>query len=378
VWKNSTLSIKSNLCNSALTGLKFIHSIIRLFNIRTAIFEAPIRIKQKQTLTIMKMKSVWMSAMFVACACVVFTSCKDDNDSNAGTGTAQFEITDAPVDDASVKSVFVTVADVKVDGQSISGFSKQTIDLKAYQKGTTKILGTTDLAAKTYSHATLVLDLDANESGSAPGCYVLTQDNIKYKLTNANASSGKLEIPLNKDWSVTTGTTSNVVLDFDLRKALAYSDDASVRYRFVNSTNLQSAIRVVAKSNSANIKGTYTEQTASNADAVIVYAYKKGTFDAATETQVQGEDNLTFKNAVSSAKVETALSGNTYTLSFLEAGEYELHFAGYTRDNTTNRFNFKSLLESDVMVNGSVSTSFNLTAGSDLNVSATIKGLLSN
>src|SRR6478736_4724997 len=323
----------------------------------------------------MKMKSSWMSAMLVACAFLVSTSCKDDDGVDAGKGKAQFEITDAPSDDANIKGVFVTVTDVKVDGASVSGFSKQTIDLKAYQKGNTKVLGTTDLSAKTYSTITLVLDVDANESGDTPGCYVLTQDNVKYKLTSSNASSGKLEIPLNKSWEVKNEATTNVVLDFDLRKSLSYSDDANVRYHFANNTNLQSAIRVVAKSNTGTVKGTYNEQISSGADQVIVYAYKKGTFNASTETQVQGEDNVTFKNAVSSAKVETALSGNTYTIAFLEAGEYELHFAGYTKDNSTNRFVFKSLLQTDTMVNGSVSTSFNINAGADLSVTATVKGL---
>jgi hypothetical protein len=325
----------------------------------------------------MKMRSGWMNAMLVACAFFVITSCKDDNnDAEAGKGTAQFEITDAASDDANIKSVFVTVTDVKVDGESISGFSKQTIDLKAYQKGNTKILGTSDLKAKNYSTVTLVLDLDANESGNSPGCYVLTQDNAKFKLTNSSTSSGKLEIPITKSWEIKSGATSNIVLDFNLRKALAYSNDASIKYRFANSANLQTAVRVVAKDNTGTIKGTYSEQIASGADAVIVYAYKKGTFNASTEIQAQSEDEVAFKNAVSGAKVETSLSGNTYIIPFLDKDEYELHFAAYTKDNTTNRFSFKSLLQSDTMVNGSVTTSFTLNAGNELSVAATIKGII--
>lgn len=334
--------------------------------------------KQNSNTQIMKMKTGWMSAMLLSCALIGFTSCNDDNDADAGKGTAQFEITDAPSDDANIKSVFVTVADIQVDGKSIEGYTKQTIDLKAYQKGSTKVLGTTDLSAKTYGKVTLVLDVDADQSGSAPGSYVLTQDGQKFKLTNSSATSGQVKVDLTKDWEVKNGVTSNVVFDFDLRKSLVYSGTETERYRFATTAGLQSAIRVVAKENTATIKGTYTEQISSGADAVIVYAYKKGSFNASTETTIQGENNLTFSNAVASAKVETALSGNTYTLAFVEKGEYELHFVAYTKDVATNRFNFKSLLQADTMINGSVTTSFNLNAGADLSVSATIKGLITN
>jgi hypothetical protein len=327
----------------------------------------------------MKMRASWMSAMLMACAFLVFTSCKDDDkDADAGKGTAQFEITDGPSDDADIKSVFVTVADIQVDGKSITGFTKQTVDLKAYQKGSTKVLGTTDLSAKTYSSVTLIIDAETDQSGSTPGSYVLTNDGQKFKLTNSSAASGQIQIQLTKDLEVKNAATSNFVFDFDLRKSLVYSGDATEKYRFATNAGLQSAIRVVAKSNAANIKGTYTEQISSGADQVIVYAYKKGSFNISTETTIQGDDNMTFKNAVASAKIETALSGNTYTIPFVEQGEYELHFVAYTKDNTTNRFVFKSLLQADTMINGSVSTSFNVNAGADISISATIKGLITN
>src|SRR5258706_11649969 len=73
----------------------------------------------------------------------LFTSCNKDEPS--GTGQVEIQVTDAPTDDASVKSVFVTVTEVRVDGTAISGFTKQTIDLKAYQDGNVKSIGTTTL-----------------------------------------------------------------------------------------------------------------------------------------------------------------------------------------------------------------------------------------
>src|SRR6476646_2906926 len=106
----------------------------------------------------MKMLNVsWTKTILFACAVGMLSACSKSSEP-MGKGEAEFQITDAPADDASVKSVFVTVADLKVDGQSVSGFTKQTIDLKAYQAGATKILGSAQLDARAHSTVTLVLD----------------------------------------------------------------------------------------------------------------------------------------------------------------------------------------------------------------------------
>src|SRR5258706_16088451 len=118
----------------------------------------------------------WTRAVLFGAAMFMLPACDRSNDP-MGKGDAEFQITDAPSDDASIKSVFVTVTDIKVDGKSVSGFTKQTIDLKAYQEGNTKVLGTGTVDAKAYSTVLLVLDADADAAGASPGCYVLTTDN---------------------------------------------------------------------------------------------------------------------------------------------------------------------------------------------------------
>src|SRR6267142_4932408 len=115
----------------------------------------------------------WTKAILFGSAMLMLPACNRSNEP-MGKGEAEFQITDAPSDDASIKGVVVTVADIMVDGKSISGFAKQSIDLKAYQEGNTKLLGTAQLDAKAYNSITLVLDADADASGNSPGCYVLT------------------------------------------------------------------------------------------------------------------------------------------------------------------------------------------------------------
>lgn len=319
-------------------------------------------------------KMNWLKGLMALSVFFFLGSCNNDND--LGSGEVAFEITDAPLDDSNVKGVFVTVAEIKVDGKAIEGFSKQTIDLKAYQKGETKLLGNTDMAARTYNNLTLVLDTDADSNGAAPGCYVLSNDNVKYKLTNSAASNGKLELNLTKSWSVANAAKTNVVMDFDLRKALKYAEGSGTGFNFVSNNNLQAAVRVVTKSETGTIKGTYQNQSGSNADKVIAYLYKKGTFNAQTETTAQGEDKILFANAVSSALVESGLSSSAYTLAFLEAGEYELYFAGYKKETGSNRYAFESRLESEMRVNGTVSNVFTVNAGAEVNISASILGVI--
>jgi hypothetical protein len=313
---------------------------------------------------------ILLSWLVLVCSVFIFTSCGEEE---LGKGDVEFEITDAPIDNTSVDAVMVTIADVKIDGESISGFSKQTINLAAYQNGNTKMLATAlQLDARTYSNLTLVLDLDHDVNGDMPGCYVRTLDNTKHKLRTT--ASGIMDLALNKSWSVQQNATTKIVIDFDLRKSIINSDGESL-YRFVSDNNLRSAIRIIGKSNSGTIKGTYEESISSGADEVIVYAYQKGTFNMETETQPQGEDQLLFANAVSSTKVSSSLSGNSFTLALLEAGEYELYFAKYN-DNGSGELEFDTLLESETTVNGSINSLVMLQANLTTNIAVSITGLL--
>jgi len=299
-------------------------------------------------------------------------SCNEDSDPAAGQGEVTFEITDAPSDDASIKGVFVTVADVKVDGESIGMTQKQTIDLTAYANGQTKLLGTTKLDAKAYSSITLVLDNATDANGNSPGNYVLTTDDAKFRLTST--SSGVTEIKLDKPLNVAANTSENFVLDFDLRKSIQYSSNANVKYQFVAESDLKAAIRVLEKDMTGKIEGTYQENFSTNADLIIVYAYKKGEFNKSTETSANASGVL-FANAKTSAVVVGGLT-DAFKLYFVEEGEYELAFAAYSRNITTNRFELNTLLSANLNVAGGAANTVSIAAGANAQVSSTIIGLL--
>jgi hypothetical protein len=265
--------------------------------------------------------------IFFSAFTILFYGCKKENSSGSGNGNASttIKVTDAAIDDASVNGAFVTIADIKLDGQSVQGFTKTTVDLNAYQKGATRTLGTFNLEGRTYSSITFVLDFDMDASGNSPGCYVLTGA-VKHKLQSTSNS-----ITISKNITLQGGASNSLVADFDLRKMIIHQTggSSSDHYDFATAAELESSIRVVAENNCGIISGTLTDAVSGSAK-VIVYAYKKGTFNRTTEMQGQGASNIEFKNAVSSAVVS---GSGTYSLYFLESGEYEIHFASYKDTN---------------------------------------------
>ena len=325
------------------------------------------------------MKHFLSGALLLALA-FLFTNCTKDDDSSVDpsdkTGSAQFEITDGPGDDARIQGAFVTVTEVRVDGKAISDFSgKQTIDLMAYQNGNTKALGLAELESGTYSNVSLVLDYATDANGNSPGCYVLTTDNVKHNLQASTSASN--EIKLNTgEFTVEEGSTTNIVIDFDLRKAIRYEETPSNSdgYDFVSEGEMRSSLRLIAKAKAGQAKGQCNDNLGIAGDKIVVYAYKKGTYNKATEMSGQGQSQVQFKNAVTSASVDA--QGN-YTLAFLEEGDYELHFIGYEDDDNDGQSEVKGELQLDLLGNLGINLNdVSVDANASVTINVTVIGLL--
>lgn len=274
-----------------------------------------------------------LTASFVACQ-------KDDDPANGDQepqqGRVSIEITDAPVDDAEISGVFVTIADIKIDGNSVQGFSRTTIDLMTYQKGNTKTLGSFDMEAKAYNEVTLVLDSDQDESGDSPGCYVEKEEGSKHKLASTSDNEIKLDYVFQNEANV----ENSLVIDFDLRKTVKRETNGDSEYAFVSQTEMSNAIRIMSKNETGIILGNCADSF-SNSDMIVVYTYKKGTFDRNTEIQGSSQSGLQFHNAVNSSKVDT---NGDFELHFLEEGEYEIHFAAYEQNQNTGQMELSGTL----------------------------------
>ncbi|MBK7871189.1 MAG: DUF4382 domain-containing protein [Saprospiraceae bacterium] len=317
------------------------------------------------------LKLSFRSFALLIAAIFLFVSCDDDNNSSSD-GNVKFEITDAPIDDANIEGVFVTVTSVRVDGEEISNFNgKQTIDLMAYQNGKLKGLGSADLAARAYTDVELVLDFDSDQSGNAPGCYVLTDDGTKHALKSAANLSNTINV--NGNFTVPEKGSTEMVLDFDIRKAITYrANSTASEYSFVTDSELNSTTRLVMKSNTGKIEGDCMTDQSQEDLRIVVYAYKKGTYSA-TEAQPQGTSGIRFKNAVSSAVVA---DNGTYTLSFLEQGDYELHFVGYEDTDADGQMELKGSLLLDLLSNALDLNDISVGAGASVSVDVEVKGIL--
>jgi hypothetical protein len=311
------------------------------------------------------------SVMFRLCVIMLlgfpilfFSACNKDDVDHA-EGDVTFEITDAPTDNPEVKAVFVTITDVKVEGKSFPGFKgPKTVNLLALQNGQTEILGTGRMAARAYGNVTLELDLEKDQEGNSPGCYVLTQENVKKQITSSGQST--LRAVYNRSLSIGEATNQFVV-DFDLRKAIASRATAGgTAYTFAD---LSKSIRVVNKMSSGTVKGNFSQSH--NDYLIIAYAYKRGDFNKEAETQ--GE--VLFQNAINSSLVSKTTSGGDFVLAYLEEGNYEVHFARYKKNSGTGNFELEGMLDVDAGTSASLNN-LSVSAGANINLSLAIKGII--
>ena len=282
-------------------------------------------------------------------------------------GMVNVEITDAPSDDATIKGTFVTVTEVRIDGKKFSGFNgKKTIELSAYQNGNVAALGLGNIQTGTYSNISLVLDNATDQNGNSPGCYALATDNTKYNLTGS--ASGQTEVLSSKAFEVKENQQTNLVLDFDIRKAVMDENgSAAGGYRFVSSSDLNASTRLLVKTQTGAIKGNCANYKETNSK-LIVYAYKKGAYNS-SETKAQGSGNVQFKNAVTSSVADG--NGN-YNLSFLEEGDYEVRYATY-KNNGNGQFVLQSMLNLNSLINLS---SVSVKANASVTLNVTVSGFL--
>ncbi|MFY9150672.1 MAG: DUF4382 domain-containing protein [Prolixibacteraceae bacterium] len=301
---------------------------------------------------------------------VLMIQCSKD-DVNQSSGQLNLKMTDAPSDDANIQSTFITVADVKVDGQSVAGFTKQTIKISDLQSGKTEVLFNGDIQANTYSNITLVLDYSTDASGNSPGCYALDKANNKHDLNSSSSATG--EIKLDKSILVGANSTTELVVDFDLRKSIVYNSNTSEtsKYKFVTEAELKNSLRLESPEKCGDIKGKANNNQ--SAGELIVYAYHKGDYSASTETQGQGSSKVTFAKAVTSAKVNT---DGTYQLSFLNEGDYEIHVAAYDKDAASGKSVFKGMVNANSSISGLLLNNVSVKANSHVELNFDISFLL--
>lgn len=303
------------------------------------------------------------SFFFMLILGIFLTSCEKDDtdltpDPNEKQGKLELEITDAPVDDPAVKNVFVAIADLKINGKSMPGFSPIAFDLLTLQNGTTALLASDSVKAASYSEVTINLDPDE--------CYVEDIDGNRHNL-----DPDEVKIQLTHEFDVLEDSVTQLLVDFDLRKTIRRNlSDSTDRYDFVSGSELASGVRILNKSTAGQLVGECTDVT-TGSELIIAYLYKKGEFDESTEVDISDESQLRFKKAVSSARV---MADGKYNFPFLESGEYEMHLASYQENDSTGEGEFRGIL--DVESNLEDILNISIESASQTEIDLSVVGLL--
>lgn len=305
-----------------------------------------------------------LSKLSLLLGLIFFVSCSEDdsleNPGNGENSTAVY-LTDAPVDQANVEAVFVTVSEVRINGKAIEGFNKTTIQLSSLTKGRTELLGNLNLKSGTTSNISLVL-ADTDASGNGPGNYVVLNGGAKQKL------SGATEINIKDQVEIVNDARNEIVIDFDLRKTVKQEGD---NFSFVSKTQLENNLRTVNKLNAGAVKGKADNRSEAEGEVVVAYAYKKGTFSN-SESNANSE-GINFANAVSSSVVSK--SNGEFEIHFLEEGDYELHFASYSDNDQDGKLEFTGMVEANAVSSLDLN-SFRVASNSEVNIQISFKGLL--
>ncbi|GAA5221278.1 DUF4382 domain-containing protein [Membranihabitans marinus] len=302
---------------------------------------------------------------------LLFTSCQKDEDivvdPGESSGKLVLEITDAPIDQANVAAAFVTIADLKLDGQSVTGFQKISINLLDLQNGVTQALGNITLPEKSYEKISLVLDHESDAQGNSPGSYIQLIDSSKQALV-----STMNEVEASYDFDIAQDSTTTLVLDFDLRKSiqLTNSTDSTKQFAWTTANNFNDALRIISKDNASTITG-YCDKGSTTADQIVAFLYEKGSFDSNAEIDTSNQEVM-FSHAITSTLVE---ENGDYGLHFINPGQYEIHFAAFTADSLSHELNFNGLLE--INTSSAIDlTDITLEAGAETTIDLSVTGLL--
>lgn len=275
-------------------------------------------------------------------------------------GKASISMTDAAVDAENVSKVMLSVSEVQAtaNGQSrtVATFSSpKQFNLMAYQNGETYFLGEGDLEAGSYSDLRFIL---SGESDS----YVEMKDGSTKELIIENATTTGYQV--SGAFDIAANSTTNLVADVDLRKALVAQSQSASETSF----KLRSTARLVVSDLTGEIKGTVDgEMDASR--RYVVYAYSKGSFSASEEAE-PAEGRTRYEGSINSAVVA---NDGSYTLAFMEEGDYEIIVASYSNQDNDADLEFEGRVSSDLMINGSLFNTVSVTSNTSVTANIMLK-----
>ncbi len=225
----------------------------------------------------------------------LISGCGGGGDTTASTGTAYFNLTDAPVDDKNVLGVHVGFDAVMVKPAS-SGWIVEELN-------ETRVINLLDLQD---GNSTFISQIELPTGRINQVRFVINYAESFIELnTSTGITTKSLNVPSNEEkfvggFVVPAGGDVNITADFDVRKSLVLHN---------NKYSLKPTIKIVDNSQVGEVSGTVT---GIDGNTTVIYAYTDGTWEQETTDD--------FANAVTSSD---ATDGD-YTLAWLTAGTYDL------------------------------------------------------
>ena len=254
------------------------------------------------------------------------------SDSEAATGTASLNITDAPTGEFSeVVITFTGVILKPTDGEAIEfAFDEpRTLDLLTLTNGeTATLLDEVEVNAGEYAWIRLTLDEDE--------LYVVEQSSGGQK-TLAVPSGGQTGLKLVSGFTVAEGGTHNFTIDFDARKSIVNPQGGSLAHYL-----LKPALRLVDDTEVGRISGEVDYGTILADDSLAtcdyegsVYVYE-GTVTEADLTDLNVNEAEGQPLMAVPVSLEAGDSLYSYTAAFLPEGDYTISYSCQQDDNETD------------------------------------------
>lgn len=274
----------------------------------------------------MKIKASILMALIALFA--AFTGCEEEGENLGQSGTVKLSLTDAPVDDASITGVYITITGIQYhkqqkDWETIEFEEPQKHNLLELQDSISVLLGDFEMEAGQYTQLRFMLDAAERGQGqgqgrgqsqggpqATPGCYLEYEDGTTQDLFVP--SGGQTGYKATGAFRVPSNGTVELTADFDARKSVVKAGKSGMYI-------LKPTIRLITDNEAGAIAGAVSN-IPEDAGDITIYAYEDGEYTDEEAAEPADEENR-FPNAVSSSKV---CEENRYRLSWLAPMVYDL------------------------------------------------------
>lgn len=213
--------------------------------------------------------TVFLKCMSAFILLLSLVSCQESKtESMQGMGTLRLMATDAPLDFDSVSSAKITVEEIQVksssSGEKITVMDKETtLDLMTLRNGLVESLSEVEIPAGKYNEILIIIS----------GSRIEMKDGRTFPFKIPSGSTSGLKVKVSPDLEITTGLSTDVLLDFDLSRSFV----PTMNGKEVSSFNFKPVVRAQVLAFAGIVSGQVLNVTDETPIAGATVTVKKGT-----------------------------------------------------------------------------------------------------